>query len=277
MALNTFTLLYNHHHHPLPELVHLPTLKLCPHWTTSRHPASPSPGQTLFYFLFSMNLSIPCPSFRWNHIVLVFLVSGLFHFNVLNFYPCCNMCPNFSILKKSIIYLIKIFLWLWWFFIILLRFSLVAVSGGYSSLQCMASCCDGFSGWGAQALGTWASVVVVHGLLLLHGTWDLLGPGIKPVSSAPAPSGKSKFHLKGISFLLRLNTLATWCEKSTHWKRPWFWKNWGQEEKGATEDEMVRWHRWLNGHEFEQTTGDSKGQGRLACCSPWGRKESDTT
>ena len=48
----------------------------------------------------------------------------------------------------------------------------------------------------------------------------------------------------------------------------------GQEEKGATEDEMVGWYHWLNGHEFEQTLGDSGGQGRLACCSPWGCKES---
>ena len=47
-------------------------------------------------------------------------------------------------------------------------------------------------------------------------------------------------------------------------------KDWRQEEKGATEDEMVGWHRRLNGHEFDQTLGDSEGQGSLACCSPWG-------
>ena len=44
-----------------------------------------------------------------------------------------------------------------------------------------------------------------------------------------------------------------------------------------TEDEMVRWHHLVNGHEFERTPGDSEGQGSLACCSPWGHKESDTT
>ena len=43
------------------------------------------------------------------------------------------------------------------------------------------------------------------------------------------------------------------------------------------EDEMVGWHHWLNEHEFEQTPGDRKGQGSLACCSPWGHKESDMT
>ena len=49
------------------------------------------------------------------------------------------------------------------------------------------------------------------------------------------------------------------------------------EEKGATEDVMAGWHHRLNGHEFEQASGDGEGQGSLACCSPWGHKESDTT
>ena len=47
----------------------------------------------------------------------------------------------------------------------------------------------------------------------------------------------------------------------------------GQEEKWATEDEMVGWHHQLNGCEFEQTLGDTEGQGNLAGCSPWGHKE----
>ena len=49
------------------------------------------------------------------------------------------------------------------------------------------------------------------------------------------------------------------------------------EEKGMTEDEMVGWHHQLNGHEFEQALGVGDGQRGLLCCSPWGRKESDTT
>ena len=53
-------------------------------------------------------------------------------------------------------------------------------------------------------------------------------------------------------------------------------KDWGQ-EKGVTEVEMVGWHHWLNGHECDQAPGDSEGQGSLACCSPWGCKESDMT
>ena len=54
-------------------------------------------------------------------------------------------------------------------------------------------------------------------------------------------------------------------------------KDWGQEEKGVTEDELVGWHHWLNGHKFEQTPQDSEGQESLVCCSPWGLKESDMT
>ena len=49
------------------------------------------------------------------------------------------------------------------------------------------------------------------------------------------------------------------------------------EEKGMTEDEMVGWHHWLNGHEFEQALGVGDGQGSLGCCSPWGRKKLDMT
>ena len=54
-------------------------------------------------------------------------------------------------------------------------------------------------------------------------------------------------------------------------------KDMGEEVKWGTEDEVVGWHHWLNGHEFKQTPGDSEGQGSLVCCRPWGYKESDTT
>ena len=49
--------------------------------------------------------------------------------------------------------------------------------------------------------------------------------------------------------------------------------DWRLKEKGETEDEMIGWHQWHNGHEFEKTLGDSEGQGSLPCCSPWGHKE----
>ena len=61
------------------------------------------------------------------------------------------------------------------------------------------------------------------------------------------------------------------------WKDADAGKDWGQEEKGTTEDEMVGWHHRLNGHEFEKTPGIGDGQGGLACCSPRGQKDLDMT
>ena len=54
-------------------------------------------------------------------------------------------------------------------------------------------------------------------------------------------------------------------------------RDWGQEEKGTTEDEMAGWHHWLDGREFEWTPGVGDGQGGLACCDSWGRKDLDMT
>ena len=61
------------------------------------------------------------------------------------------------------------------------------------------------------------------------------------------------------------------------WKDPDAGKDWGQEKKGTTEDEMIGWRHWLDGHEFEWTPWVGDGQGGLACCGSWGCKESDTT
>ena len=61
------------------------------------------------------------------------------------------------------------------------------------------------------------------------------------------------------------------------YKDPDAGKDWGQEEKGAIEDEMVGRHHQISGHEFEQILGDSEGQGSISCCSSWGHKESDVT
>ena len=60
------------------------------------------------------------------------------------------------------------------------------------------------------------------------------------------------------------------------WKDSDAGKDWWQKEKGTTENEMADGHHWLNAHEFEQALGNGEGQGSLACCSPWGHKESDT-
>ena len=71
-----------------------------------------------------------------------------------------------------------------------------------------------------------------------------------------------------------------WPPDAKSWligKDPNAGKDWKQEEKGETEDEMVGWHHQLNGHEFEQALGVGDGQGSLVCCGSWGCKESDRT
>ena len=87
-----------------------------------------------------------------------------------------------------------------------------------------------------------------------------------------------EYPLEGLT--LRLDTPVLWPPDVKNWltrKDPDAGKDWRREEKGMTEDEMVGWHHWLNGYEFEQAPGVGDGQRTLACCSPWGRKESDTT
>ena len=94
-------------------------------------------------------------------------------------------------------------------------------------------------------------------------------------------------HPKGDQSLLffgrtdaEAETPVLWPPDGKSWligKDPDAGRDWGQEEKGMTEDEMVGWHRWLDGHESEQTLGDGEGQGGLVCCSPWRLKELDMT
>ena len=78
----------------------------------------------------------------------------------------------------------------------------------------------------------------------------------------------------------KAETSILWPHNAKNWltgRDPDAGKDWRQEEKGMTEDEMVGCHHWLDGHEFEQTPKVGHGQGSLACCSPWGHKELDTT
>ena len=81
-------------------------------------------------------------------------------------------------------------------------------------------------------------------------------------------------HWKDWRWSWNSNTLATWCKDWLIGKDPDAGKDWRQEEKRTTVDEIVEWHHWLNGHEFEQALGVGDGQGSLACYSPWGCKES---
>ena len=72
----------------------------------------------------------------------------------------------------------------------------------------------------------------------------------------------------------KAETLVFWPPHAKSWligKDPDAGRDWGQEEKGTTEDDMAGWHHWLNGHEFWWTQGVGDGQGGLACCDSWGR------
>ena len=78
----------------------------------------------------------------------------------------------------------------------------------------------------------------------------------------------------------KAETPALWPSHAKRWligKDSEARRDWGQEEKGTTEDEMAGWHHRLNGHEFDWTLGVGDGQGGLACCNSWGCKESNTT
>ena len=99
--------------------------------------------------------------------------------------------------------------------------------------------------------------------------------GIQPVH----PKGNQSWIFIGRTDV-ETETLILWPPDGKNWliwKDPDAGKDWRQEEKGMTEDDMVGWHHRLNGQEFEQTRGKSEGQGSLACCSPWGCKELDMT
>ena len=96
---------------------------------------------------------------------------------------------------------------------------------------------------------------------------------IKPVS----PNGNQPWIFIGRTDA-EAETPILWPPDAKNWltgKDPDAGKDWGNEENGATADEMVGWQHWLTGREFEQTPGFGGGQGSLACCCPWGCKQSN--
>ena len=129
-------------------------------------------------------------------------------------------------------------------------------------------------------VGLWRKLRVKELMLLNCGTgedsWESLELQGDPTS-----------HRKGNQswiFIGRTDAEAEtpilWPPDAKNWligKDPDTRKDWRREEKGVTEDEIVGWHHQLNGHEFEKTVVVGDGQGGLACCSPWGLKELDTT
>ena len=102
-------------------------------------------------------------------------------------------------------------------------------------------------------------------------SWEPLGLWGDPTS--PSLRSVLNIHWKDWCWSWNSDTLATWWKELTHLKRLWCWERLKAGEKGMTEDGMVGWHHQLEGHEFKWTLG----HGGLACCSPWGHKESDTT
>ena len=128
--------------------------------------------------------------------------------------------------------------------------------------------------------GLWRKLRAKEFMLLNCGvgedSWESLGLQGDPSSPFWRRSALG-FLWKEWCWSWNSSTLATSCKELTHWKRLWCWEDWGQEEKGTTEDEMAGWHHWLHGRESGWTPGVRDGQGGLVCCNSWGCKESDTT
>ena len=128
-------------------------------------------------------------------------------------------------------------------------------------------------------VGLWRKLSTKELVLLNCGvgedSWESLGLQGDPTSPF--------WRRSALGFLwndAKAETLVLWSPHAKCWligKDSDAGRDWGQEEKGSTEDEMAGWHHWLNGCGSEWTSGVGDGQGGLACCDSWGRKESDTT
>ena len=86
-----------------------------------------------------------------------------------------------------------------------------------------------------------------------------------------------EYSLKGLMLKLKFQYFGHQIGRAFSLEKTLMLRKIEGRRKGSTEDEMVEWNHQLNGHEFESTLGVGDGQGGLACCCPWGRKESDTT
>ena len=118
-------------------------------------------------------------------------------------------------------------------------------------------------------------IITCFRIVVLENTLESLGQEIKPVN----PKGNKSWIFLGRTDA-EAETPKLWPPDAKNWligKDPDAGKDWRQEEKTMTEDEIVGWHYWLNGQKFEQTPGDSKGQGSLVRWSPGSCKESDIT
>ena len=129
-------------------------------------------------------------------------------------------------------------------------------------------------------VGLWRRLSAEELMLLNCGvgedSWESLGLQEDPTVH---PKGDQPWDFFGRNDA-KAETPVLWVPHAKSWligKDSDAGRDWGQEENGTTEDEKAGWHHWLDGHESEWTLGVGDGQGGLACCDSWGRKESDTT
>ena len=129
-------------------------------------------------------------------------------------------------------------------------------------------------------VGLWRRLSAEELMLLNCGvgdSWESFGQQGDPTSPFLFRKSVLNIHWK---IDAKAETPILWqpdAKKWLIWKDPDAGKDWRQEKKGMTEDEMVGWHHRLKGHEFDQALGVGEGQGSLEFCSPWGCKESDMT
>ena len=97
------------------------------------------------------------------------------------------------------------------------------------------------------------------------------------INSVHPKGSQSWIFIEGLMLKLKLQDFGHLMWRTDIGKDPDAGKDWRQEEKGMTENEMVGWHHPFDGHEFEEAPGVGDGQGGLVCCSPWGCKEWDMT
>ena len=141
---------------------------------------------------------------------------------------------------------------------------------------------------------TWVSLTLDMGYLFTAAPALYFGQGVSPHHRPSRPWTWNSSSRP--SCALAATTPWTWGCSSGHRPCPRAWgrsswppplvdslektdagRDWGQKEKGTTEDEVAGWNHWLDGRESEWTLGVGDGQGGLGCCDSWGRKESDTT
>ena len=148
------------------------------------------------------------------------------------------------------------------------------------SLQQLVAILSWFIFWMLVTVGLWRKLSTEELMVLNCGvgedSWESLGLQGDPTH--PSKGDQSWVFIGRTD--AKAKTPVLWPPHAKSWligKDPDAGKDWGQEEKGMTEDEMAGWHHWLDGCESEWTLGVGDGQGDLACCDSWGCKELDTT